>query len=45
MSTKVYLGPPSRHGHFLKFLILPVKMVELPEQNVNKLSIGCKPIR
>ena len=45
MSTKVYLGPPSRHSHFLKFLILPGKMVELPEQNVNKLSVACKPIR
>ena len=32
MSTKQesVSGPPSKHGHFQPFLILPVKMVQLP---------------
>ena len=28
-------GPPTRHGHFHPFLILAVKMVELPQQHAN----------
>ena len=32
---KAYLIPPSRHGHFHQTLILPVKMVELPQQHTN----------
>ena len=28
-NKKLYLMPPSRHGHFHLILILPVKMVEL----------------
>ena len=27
--------PPSRHGHFHPILILPVKIVELPQQHAN----------
>ena len=34
-NKKSYLMPPSRHGHFHLILILPVKMVELPQQNAN----------
>ena len=33
----VSLGSPSRHGHFHPFLILHVKMVNLPQQHVNTL--------
>ena len=32
-NKKSYLMPPSRHGHFHPILILPVKMVELPQQH------------
>ena len=31
-NKKLYLVPPSRHGHCHPILILPVKMVELPQQ-------------
>ena len=34
-NKKLYLMPPSRHGHFHPILILPVKMVELPQQHAN----------
>ena len=42
-NIKVYLGTPSRHGHFHLLLILPVKMVEL-RSNMPILSIGCIPL-
>ena len=42
-NIKVYLGIPSRHGHFHLLLILPVKMVEL-RSNMPILSIGCIPL-
>ena len=32
---KSYLMPPSRHDHFHPILILPVKIVELPQQHAN----------
>ena len=32
---KSYLMLPSRHAHFNPILILPVKMVELPQQFAN----------
>ena len=32
-NTKLYLMPPSRHGHFHPILILPVKMVKLLQQH------------
>ena len=32
-NKKSYLMPPSRHGHFHPILILPVMMVELPQQH------------
>ena len=32
---KWYLMPPSRHDHLHPVLILPVKMVELPQQHAN----------
>ena len=34
-NKKLYLMPPSRHGHFHPILILSVKMVELPQQHAN----------
>ena len=34
-NKKSYLMPPSKHGHFHMILILPVKMVELPQQHAN----------
>ena len=34
-NKKVYLIPPSRHGHFHTILILPVKIIELPQQHAN----------
>ena len=34
-NKKVYLMPYSRHGHFHLILILPVNMVELPQQHAN----------
>ena len=34
---KSYLMPPSRHDHFHPVLILPVKMVELPQQHANTI--------
>ena len=34
-NKKSYLMPPSRHGHFHPILILPVKIVELPQQHAN----------
>ena len=36
-NKRVYLGSPSRHGNFHPFLILHVKMVDLPQQHVNTL--------
>ena len=36
MSTeKVYLMPPSKHGHLHQILILPLKMVRLLQQHEN----------
>ena len=32
-NTKLYLMPPSRHGHFHPILILPVKTVKLLQQH------------
>ena len=34
-NKKSYLMLPSRHGHFYPILILPVNMVELPQQHAN----------
>ena len=34
-NKKLYLIPPSRDGYFHRILILPVKMVELPQQHAN----------
>ena len=34
-NKKSYLMPPSRSDHFHPILILPVKMVELPQQHAN----------
>ena len=34
-NKKSYLMLPSRHGYFHPILILPVKMVELPQQHAN----------
>ena len=34
-NKKLYLMPPSKHGHFHPILILPVKMVELPQQHAS----------
>ena len=34
-NKKLYLIPSSRNGHFYPILILPVKMVELPQQHAN----------
>ena len=34
-NKKPYLMPPSRHGHFHPILLLPVRMVELPNQQAN----------
>ena len=34
-NKKLYLLPPSRHGHFYPISILPIKMVELPQQHAN----------
>ena len=34
-NKKAYLMPPSRRGHFHLILILPVRMVELPQQHAN----------
>ena len=35
----MYLGPSSNNGHFHPFLILPVKMVELPK--IFELLLKC----
>ena len=32
-NKNLYLMPPSRHGHFLPILILPVKTIELTQQH------------
>ena len=32
-NKKLYLMPPSRHGHFHLILIIPIKMVELSQQH------------
>ena len=34
-TKKAYLMPPSRHHYFHPILILPVKMVEVPQQHEN----------
>ena len=34
-NKKAYLVPHLRHEHFHLILILPVKMVELPQQHAN----------
>ena len=34
-NKKLYLMPPSRHGHFHPILFLYVKMVELVQQHAN----------
>ena len=34
-NKKSHLIPPSRYDHFHPILILPVKMVELPQQPAN----------
>ena len=34
-NEKLYLTMPSRHGNFHLILILPVKMVNLPQQHAN----------
>ena len=34
-NKKSYLMPPSRHGNFHLFLILPVQMIKLPQQHAN----------
>ena len=34
-NKKSYLMPLSRHGHFHPILVLPVKIVELPQQHAN----------
>ena len=36
-------GPPSKHGHFQPFLILPVKMVQLPTIIELHLKYGTVP--
>ena len=38
-NKKVYLGPPSKHDHFHSFLILPLRMVELPK--IVELHLKC----
>ena len=37
-NKKLYLMPPSRHGHFRLILILPVKMVELSQQHAYTIA-------
>ena len=37
-NKKAYLMPPSRHDHFHPILILPFKMVELPQQHANAVN-------